>query len=280
MKERERHPLQCQFHHFFCHCHFFSQSFLSQSCIYGEPLSTVWSLHFLPPREEAKEQKKRKAEEKKAARQAKKLAEKEAEGEPEPKKRKKKDKDKDDKAADHRNLQRTRGAFKDEDPEVLKSGADLPTTHRVQPLLSVSKFLQSVSENKVSLLRLKKGSIKKICSFGLGLGKHARPKEPLTKEQEVEMKQWVNTTAQARQTKPFSHTAHATIMCHTTRTNYGNNYGMKMHDAWNGFQYQCSLTVSDCDRFWCSFDSDWFWCFFDTNTDTDRERLWQSLMFL
>ena len=178
MKERERHPLQCQFHHFFCHCHFFSQSFLSQSCIYGEPLSTVWSLHFLPPREEAKEQKKRKAEEKKAARQAKKLAEKEAEGEPEPKKRKKKDKDKDkdDKAADHRNLQRTRGAFKDEDPEVLKSGADLPTTHRVQPLLSVSKFLQSVSENKVSLLRLKKGSIKKSAPSGSDSGNMPVPK--------------------------------------------------------------------------------------------------------
>ena len=158
---------------------------------------------FCPPRESARELKKQKAEEKKAAKQAKKIAEKEAEGEPASKRRKKKDaKEKDGDKGDHRHLQRTRATFSEDDPPVLKSGPDFPTNYRVTPMSSVAKFIQSVLLNKVSILRLKKGSVKKVCSFGLGLGKNAR--EPLDKEDEPDMKQFVNSTAQAQQATPFS----------------------------------------------------------------------------
>ena len=85
---------------------------------------------------------------------------------------------------------------------MLKSGPDFPTNYRVTPMSSVAKFIQSVLLNKVSILRLKKGAVKKVCSFGIGLGKNAR--KPLEKDEEVDMKQFVNSTAQAQQAKPFS----------------------------------------------------------------------------
>lgn len=141
--------------------HFFLMSFfvsVLESFVTGSP----W------PREEAKEQKKRKAEQtrakKKEEAEARKAAKK-ADGEGASKRRKKAKKgDSEDglDKPDHRNLQRPGGTFNDNDPRVLVDGAQFSTSCRLTPLGSARKFLKSILQTGWGLLRLKKGSVKKV----------------------------------------------------------------------------------------------------------------------
>lgn len=109
--------------------------------------------------EEAKAAKKREAEAKKAAKKA-------ADGEKPSKRRKRRNGTEEDDAApekaDHRGLQRIRGSFTDKDPQVLVDGAQFATSCRLTPAPNCRKFLKSILLNGMGLLRLKKGSVKKI----------------------------------------------------------------------------------------------------------------------
>lgn len=129
---------------------------------------------FLPAvfhREQQREQKKQKQEEKKAERKRK------AEEAAATKKDKKPKKDKRDKEGtetaldgdrpqDHRSKQRVRGSFDPSDPEILQ----LPAKYRIHLADNgnIKSFLNEASNGRASLLRLKKGAVRKICMATLG----------------------------------------------------------------------------------------------------------------